>query len=69
MLGVYVMYGNDEGKYGFLFSVDARTAEVVTQTGIIRVDRAQIKPLDMANSFEEVSNLVQQIIMSPMAAN
>ena len=68
MIGVYILHGNDEGKYGFLFSIDARTAEVVTQTGIIRVDRATIKPLDIANSFEEVSNLVEKIIMSPMAA-
>lgn len=69
MIGVYILHGNDAGKYGFLFSIDARTAEVVTQTGIIRVDRATIKPLDIANSFEEVSNLVEMIIKSPMPAN
>ena len=69
MIGVYILYGNDEGKYGFLISIDARTAEVVTQTGIIRVDRAKIKPLDIANSFEEVSNLVEKIINCPMSAN
>ena len=69
MIGVYILSGIDEGKYGFLFSVDARTAEVVTQTGIVRVDRAKIKPLDAANSFEEVSNLVEKIINCPMSAN
>ena len=68
MIGVYILYGNDEGKYGFLFSTDARTAEVITQTGIIRVDRKQIKPLDIANSFEEVGNLVEKIINCPMTA-
>ena len=68
MIGVYILSGNDEGKYGFLFSIDARTAEVITQTGIIRVDRSQVKPLDIANSFAEVNDLVQQIIMSPMSA-
>lgn len=68
MIGVYVLNGKQEGNYGFLFSVDARTAEVITRTGIIRVDRAHIKPLDIANSFDEVENLVERIIMSPMTA-
>ena len=68
MIGVYILTGNEEGKYGFLFSIDARTAEVITQTGIIRVDRSQIKPLDIANSFDEVSKLVEKIINCPMTA-
>ena len=69
MLGVYILFGKEEGNRGFLFSVDARTVEVVTRTGIYRVDRTQIKPLDIANSFDEVDKLVEQIIMSPMTAN
>lgn len=68
MIGVYILSGNETGKYGFLFSIDARTAEVVTQTGIIRVDRREIKPLDIANSFEELSNLVERIINCPITA-
>ena len=68
MIGVYILTGNEEGKYGFLFSIDARTAEVITQTGIIRVDRSQIKPLDIANSFDEVSKLVEKIINCPRTA-
>lgn len=67
VIGVYILYGNEEGKSGFLFSVDARTAEVITRTGIIRVDRAQIKPLDIANSFDDVDALVEKIIQSPMS--
>ena len=68
MIAVYVLNGKEIGKSGFLFSVDARTAEVITRTAIIRVDRTQIKPLDIANSFDEVDNLVEKIIMSPMTA-
>lgn len=68
MIGVYILTGNEEGNKGILFSIDARTAEVVTRTGIIRVDRAQIKPLDIVNSFDEVDALVEKIINSPMMA-
>ena len=69
MIGVYILQGNDEGARGFLFSVDARTAEVATRYGILRIDRSFIKPLDIANSFDEVDNLVDKIIMSPMTGN
>ena len=69
MIGVYILSGKEEGNRGILFSVDARTVEVITRTGIYRVDRSQIKPLDIVNSFDEVDNLVEQIVMSPMTGN
>lgn len=69
MIGVYILSGKDEGKRGILFSADARTVEVVTRFEILRIDRSQIKPLDIVNSFDEVDKLVEQIIMSPMTGN
>jgi len=69
MIGVYILSGKKEGKRGILFSVDARTAEVVTQYEIIRVDRSQIKPLGIVNSFDQVDELVERIVMSPMTGN
>ena len=59
MIGVYIFGGPHAKEYGYLFNVNARTAEVVTKQSIIRVDISYILPLDIANNFSEVEAMVK----------
>lgn len=59
MIGVYILDGPHAKEFGYLFNVNARTAEVVTMTSIIRVDISYILPLDIANNFSEVEAMVK----------
>lgn len=62
MIGVYVFNGNDKGERGFLFTIDSRTAEVVTSTKILRVDRQFLRPLGIANTFDEIDRMVYEYL-------
>ena len=59
MIGVYIKNGKHKGARGWLFTIDGRTAEVVTRNGIIRVDHDVIKPLSQANTFDEIDNYAE----------
>ena len=59
MLAVYIKDGIHKGKYGYLFTIDARTAEVVTRNEILRVDRCLIQPLDITTSFDCMDTMVK----------
>ena len=59
MLAVYIKAGIHKGKYGYLFTIDARTAEVVTRNEILRVDRCLIQPLDVTTSFESMDTMIK----------
>ena len=62
MIGVYVKDGKLKGERGFLFAIDSRTAEVVTRTQIIRVDRAHLRPLTIAQTFTEIDKYVEELL-------
>lgn len=62
MIGVYVFNGKCQGARGFLFTIDSRTAEVVTSTKIIRVDRDHIRPLGIAQTFNHIDEMVEEYL-------
>lgn len=69
MIGVYIKNGKHKGARGWLFTIDGRTAEVVTRNGIIRVDHDVIKPLSQANSFAEIDNYVEAYLKGELNAD
>lgn len=69
MIAVYIKDGKLQGKSGWLFTIDGRTAEVVTRKEIIRVDREFIRPLSLARTFAEIDDLVEAYIKGDLDAD